>query len=108
MEGEAGEQPAVGCAGAAGCLQLPDGSREGSVGSVTDDNGVGFAGVNGEFLSSLAKQYQSRGRLSEKQMQFLHKKMPKHAKQLWKAAAPPSEGGGGAPVEESVGRRRGK
>jgi len=77
---------------------------EKAVGSVTDDNGVGFAGVD----ESLAKQYQSRGRLSEKQMQFLHKKMPKYAKQLWKAASPPSEGGGGPPVEESVGRRRGK
>jgi hypothetical protein len=62
---------------------------EKAVGAVTDDNGVGFAGVDGEFLSSLAKQYQQRGRLSEKQMGFLYKKMPKYAKQLWKAAGSP-------------------
>jgi hypothetical protein len=62
---------------------------EKAVGAVTDDNGVGFAGVDGEFLSSLAKQYQQRGSLSVKQMAYLHKKMPKYAKQLWKAAGSP-------------------
>ena len=62
---------------------------EKAVGSVTDNNGVGFAGVDGEFLSSLARQYQQRGSLSAKQMQFLHKKMPKYAKQLWVAAGQP-------------------
>ena len=62
---------------------------EKAVGSVTDNNGVGFAGVDGEFLSSLARQYQNRGSLSAKQMSFLHKKMPKYAKQLWVAAGSP-------------------
>lgn len=62
---------------------------EKAAGSVTVDNGVGFAGVDGEFLSSLARQYQSRGSLSAKQMSFLYKKMPKYAKQLWKAAGSP-------------------
>ena len=57
--------------------------------SVTEDNGVGFAGTDGEFLSSLAKQYQSKGYLSGKQMSFLYKKMPKYARQLWKAAGEP-------------------
>jgi hypothetical protein len=57
--------------------------------SVSVDNGVGFAGVDGGFLSSLAKQYQKRGSLSEKQMTYLYKKMPKYAKQLWKAAGEP-------------------
>jgi hypothetical protein len=57
--------------------------------SVSEDNGVGFAGTDGEFLSSLAKQYQSRGSLSAKQMVYLHKKMPKYARQLWKAAGCP-------------------
>jgi hypothetical protein len=62
---------------------------EKAAGSVTEDNGVGFAGVDGEFLSSLAKQYQQRGSLSPKQMTHLFKKMPKYAKQLWKAAGSP-------------------
>lgn len=57
--------------------------------TVSEDNGVGFAGVDGQFLSSLAKQYQKRGSLSPKQMTYLHKKMPKYAKQLWKAAGCP-------------------
>jgi hypothetical protein len=57
--------------------------------SVSVNNGVGFAGTDGEFLSSLAKQLLSRGSLSPKQMTFLHKKMPKYAKQLWKAAGGP-------------------
>ena len=62
---------------------------EKSVGGVVEDNGVGFAGVDGEFLSSLARQYRQRGSLSAKQMAFLYKKMPKYAKQLWKAAGSP-------------------
>ena len=62
---------------------------EKAAGTVSVDNGVGFAGVDGEFLSSLARQYQQRGILSAKQMQFLHKKMPKYAKQLWVAAGQP-------------------
>ena len=57
--------------------------------SVSEDNGVGFAGTDGEFLSSLAKQLVNRGSLSPKQMTYLHKKMPKYAKQLWKAAGEP-------------------
>ncbi len=62
---------------------------EKETGSVSVLNGVGFAGVDGEFLSSLAKQYQQRGSLSAKQMTFLYKKMPKYATQLWKAAGEP-------------------
>lgn len=62
---------------------------EKAAGTVSVDNGVGFAGVDGEFLSSLARQYQQRGSLSAKQMAFLHKKMPKYAKQLWVAAGSP-------------------
>jgi hypothetical protein len=62
---------------------------EKAAGATSVNNGVGFAGVDGEFLSSLAKQYQQRGCLSAKQMGFLYKKMPKYAKQLWKAAGEP-------------------
>jgi hypothetical protein len=62
---------------------------EKAMGSTTVLNGVGFAGTDGEFLSSLAKQYQNRGSLSDKQMTHLYKKMPKYARQLWKAAGEP-------------------
>ena len=46
------------------------------------DNGIGFTGADAEFLSSLAKQVLKGRNLSEKQMGFLFKKMPKYAKQL--------------------------
>jgi hypothetical protein len=45
-------------------------------------NTVGFTGCDGEILSSFAKQLQSRGFLSEKQMVILRKKMLKYWKQL--------------------------
>lgn len=50
----------------------------------TEDNGIGFTGVDAEFLSSLAEQYLRRGSLSDKQMSFVFKKMPKYAGQVIK------------------------
>jgi len=48
------------------------------------DNGIGFSGCDAEFLSSLAKQYLQRGSLSDKQMGFVFRKMPKYAGQVIK------------------------
>ncbi|MFA5434141.1 MAG: hypothetical protein WC319_14955 [Candidatus Paceibacterota bacterium] len=45
-------------------------------------NGVGFTGVDAKILTSFAKQYQSRGWLSQKQMEILHKRIPKYWKQI--------------------------
>lgn len=45
-------------------------------------NGEGFTGVDGEFGASLAKQYKDRGSLSDKQMTFVFKMMPKYWGQL--------------------------
>ena len=50
--------------------------------STHDHNGVGFTGIDGEILSSFAKQLQKGGFLSPKQMDLLHKKMPKYWKQI--------------------------
>lgn len=47
-------------------------------------NGVGFTGTDGRILTSLAKQYQKYGRLSEKQMFIVFKKMPKYWQQVIK------------------------
>jgi hypothetical protein len=47
-----------------------------------DHNGVGFTGVDGNILSSFAKQYLKYHKLSEKQMNLLLKKMPKYWKQI--------------------------
>lgn len=48
------------------------------------NNGIGFSGCDAEFLSSLAEQYLKRGSLSDKQMVFVFKKMPKYAAQVIK------------------------
>jgi hypothetical protein len=50
--------------------------------TTSHDNGIGFSGCDAEFLSSLAEQYLRRGSLSDKQMSFVHKKMPKYARQV--------------------------
>ncbi len=56
--------------------------EEQSMGDTKEYNGVGFSGIDGYILSSLAEQYQRRGFLSQKQMNLLHRKMPKYWKQL--------------------------
>lgn len=54
--------------------------------TTTEKNGVGFSGVDAEFLSSLARQFINRGSLSEKQMVLLRKKMLRYAGQLAKVS----------------------
>lgn len=49
---------------------------------VKHNNGIGFTPADGPFLTSLAKQFQTRKFLSPKQTSLLHKKMPKYAGQL--------------------------
>lgn len=53
-------------------------SNEQCTDSTNELNGVGFSGADAEFLSSLTKQYKTRGSLSPKQMTFVHKKMPRY------------------------------
>lgn len=52
----------------------------------THHNGVGFNGVDGEFMSSLAKQIIERGTLTQKQLEYGRKKIKKYAGQLTKIA----------------------
>ena len=47
-----------------------------------EDNGIGFTGIDAQFLSSLAKQFITKGSLSPKQMLFVHAKMRKYAQQI--------------------------
>ncbi len=47
-------------------------------------NRVGFTGVDGEILTSFAKQYKKRGFLTPKQMTLVYKKMPKYWMQIIK------------------------
>ena len=41
-------------------------------------NGVGFTGMDGRILSSLAKQLQDKKYLSDKQMDIIFRKIPKY------------------------------
>lgn len=47
-----------------------------------DYNGVGFTGFDGEILTSIAKFYLNTGKVSNKQLEILFRKMPKYWKQL--------------------------
>lgn len=47
-----------------------------------EENGIGFTGADGVILSSFACQFIKFGRLSDKQMKIVHKKMPKYWNQL--------------------------
>jgi hypothetical protein len=60
-------------------------TAEEQVAKVTrEDNGIGFSGVDAQFASSLAEQYLKQGGLSDKQMGFVFKIMPKYAGQVVK------------------------
>ena len=50
--------------------------------TTSHDNGRGFSGIDAAFASSLAEQYLKRGGLSDKQMGFVFKIIPKYAKQV--------------------------
>ena len=56
--------------------------HEKTVAKTEEDNGVGFSGVDAEFLTSLATQYETRGRLFPKQMVYVYRRMPKYARQI--------------------------
>ena len=45
-------------------------------------NGIGFTGPDAEILTSFASQYQRRGRLTEKQMMILRRRIPAYARQI--------------------------
>ena len=55
-------------------------------GEAREYNCVGFAGVDAKILTSFCQQYAKYGRLSDKQMQILFKKIGKYAGQLTRHA----------------------
>jgi len=50
----------------------------------TDHNGVGFTGTDGQLLTSFANFYSRNNYLSDRQMAYVFKKMPKYAAQLYR------------------------
>jgi Tfp pilus assembly PilM family ATPase len=57
-------------------------AAERSAQTTKEFNGIGFNGTDAQLLSSFAEQYNRRGSLSEKQMAYVFKKMPKYWGQL--------------------------
>lgn len=55
---------------------------EKNIGNTTDNNGVGFSGIDGDILSSFAEQVKKGRNLSLKQMSVVFGSMPKYATQL--------------------------
>jgi len=61
--------------------------EEKAIEGTRENNGVGFTGVDGDILSSFAKQVMMGRNLSPKQSVILFKKMPKYASQLERVAS---------------------
>lgn len=57
-------------------------ASEKSTQGTIEQNGIGFSGIDGNFFSSLAEQYNRKGTLSEKQMVIVMKRMKKYARQI--------------------------
>lgn len=55
-------------------------------GETREHNGVGFNGVDGQFLSSVAEFLKDRGYLTDKQKACVRKKLVKYNKQLTRLA----------------------
>jgi len=56
--------------------------EEQAMGCTNEYNGVGFSGAHAEIMSSLADQYLSKGWLSPKQMNIVHKIISKYTRQI--------------------------
>ena len=63
---------------------------EQAVGETTQHNGVGFSGVDANFLSSLAQFYTTKGFLSQGQTKYGRKAIMKYAGQLVNIANNPA------------------
>jgi len=57
-------------------------AAEQTIGNTTDNNGVGFNGLDGVILSSFAQQLLKGRTLTAKQLVIAHKKLPKYGKQV--------------------------
>lgn len=63
--------------------QTPD---EQTVGQTVEDNGIGFNGVDAEFLTAMVVSYQNYKRLTEGQLRATRKAMLKYSGQLARIA----------------------
>ena len=56
---------------------------EQQAGETVENNGVGFTGIDANILTSFAESLKQHGRLTAKQMVFLHRTIGKYAKQIY-------------------------
>jgi hypothetical protein len=56
---------------------------EQSAQTTNEENGVGFTGTDAEFLSSIAEKLIKGWNMTEKQMAWIFKKVPKYWRQVW-------------------------
>lgn len=61
-------------------------AEEQSAGITVEDNGMGFNGLDAEFMTSLVNFHKERGFLTDTQMTLARKKMLKYAGQLARIA----------------------
>ena len=57
-------------------------ATEKTLGAAMNQNGVGFSGVDAEFLGGMAQYYIRRGQLTDKQLSWVMKKMHKYHGQI--------------------------
>jgi hypothetical protein len=56
---------------------------EQSAQTTNEENGIGFTGTDAEFLSSIAEKLVKGWNMTEKQMAWIFKKVPKYWRQIW-------------------------
>lgn len=57
-------------------------AAEQCIGNTTENNGIGFNGLDGVILSSFAQQLLKGRNLTAKQLAIAHKKLPKYGRQV--------------------------
>ena len=63
-------------------------AEEQQIGDTRIYNNIGFSGVHGQIMSSLAKQLKFKGWLSGRQMEIVFKIIPKYTRQIIEISDP--------------------
>jgi hypothetical protein len=58
-------------------------ATEQQIGMTREHNSIGFSGTDSEFLSSIAEKLNKGWNLTEKQMSYVFKMVPKYWAQVW-------------------------
>lgn len=58
-------------------------AAEQAIGMTREHNSIGFSGTDSEFLSSIAEKLNSGWNMTDKQMTYVFKLVPKYWRQVW-------------------------